>query len=70
MQNKGQVHTPERLVKMGHSQTLGEHIIKKRTGFTLAFPQQSDSKGNLLKDGAMIDYIFKNGTFHETYQTL
>lgn len=43
---------------------------KKRTGFTLAFPQQSDSEGNLLKDGAMIDYIFKNGAFHESYQTL
>jgi hypothetical protein len=43
---------------------------KERTGFTLAFPQQSDSKGNLLKDGAMIDYIFKNGTFHESCQIL
>ncbi len=43
---------------------------KKGTGFTLAYPQQSDSEGNLLNDGAMIDYIFKDGRFHESCQTL
>ncbi len=43
---------------------------KKGTGFTLAYPQQIDSEGNLLKDGAMIDYIFKDGKFHEIYQIL
>jgi hypothetical protein len=41
-----------------------------RTGFTLAYPQHSDSEGNLLVDGAMIDYVFKDGKFHESYQTL
>jgi hypothetical protein len=44
--------------------------IKKGTGFTLAYPQQSDSDGHLLNDVAMIDYIFKDGEFHESYQTL
>ena len=43
---------------------------QKRTGFTLAYPQQSDIDDNLLSDGAIIDYIFKSGEFHESYQTL
>ena len=43
---------------------------KNGKGFTLAYPQQSDSEGRLLRDGAMIDYTFVNGQFHESYQTL
>jgi len=43
---------------------------KPRTGFTLAYPQQSDINGNLLDDGAVIEYIFKDGEFQESYQTL
>ncbi len=42
----------------------------KGKGFTLAYPQQSDSKSNLLNDGVMIDYNFKDGKFDETHQTL
>lgn len=41
---------------------------KQGTGFTLAYPQQSDSEGKLLKDGAIYDYTFENGKFHENYQ--
>ena len=33
------------------------------TGFTLAYPQQSDSEGALLKDGFVIDYTFSDGAF-------
>ena len=43
---------------------------KKGTGFTVAYPQQSDSEGNLLQDGVMIDYVFKDGEFQENYQIL
>jgi hypothetical protein len=39
-------------------------------GFTLAFPQQSDSEGNLLNDGFMIDYTFSDGAFTEKSQVL
>jgi hypothetical protein len=38
--------------------------------FTKAYPQQSDVNGNLLKDGAMIDYVYEDGKFKESYQTL
>jgi hypothetical protein len=43
---------------------------KTRTGFTLAYPQQSDINGNLLVDGDVTEYTFKDGEFHESYQTL
>ena len=38
--------------------------------FTKAIPQQSDKKGNLINDGVMIDYYFKNGKFIEEKQIL
>jgi hypothetical protein len=31
--------------------------------FTIGIPQQSDSKGELLNDGGMIEYLFKNNEF-------
>ena len=43
---------------------------KNGKGFTLAYPQQTDPNGNLLNDGAIVDYTFKNGKFNESYQTL
>jgi hypothetical protein len=39
-------------------------------GFTLGYPQQSNDNINILIDGEMIDYIFKDGEFSEFYQTL
>ena len=38
--------------------------------FTKAIPQQSDAKGNLLKDGVLIDYHYKDGKFLEEKQIL
>lgn len=38
--------------------------------FTKAIPQQSDAKGNLLNDGAMIDYFFRDGDFIKEKQIL
>lgn len=39
-------------------------------GFTLAYPQQSDPAGKLLRDGFMIDYAFEDGAFTEKSQVL
>jgi len=38
--------------------------------FTLAVPQQSDAKGELINDGLMIDYYFENGKFRGEKQIL
>lgn len=38
--------------------------------FTKAIPQQSDAEGNLLKDGVLIDYHYKDGKFLEEKQIL
>lgn len=43
-----------------------ENIIKNQTPvpvFTVAFPQQTDSQGELLRDGDIVDYYFENGVF-------
>ncbi|MBI5578468.1 MAG: hypothetical protein HY895_04875 [Deltaproteobacteria bacterium] len=66
---------PEKLENMndGNKETGLNYYLwpnKEGTGFTLAYPQQTDTKGNLLNDGAMIDYLFKDGEFQESYQTL
>ena len=39
-------------------------------GFTLAYPQEFDAKGELGGDGAMAEYIFKNGKFDGTVEIL
>lgn len=40
------------------------------TGFTLAYPQVVDINGELSGDGAMVEYIFKDGKFEEHVETL
>lgn len=40
------------------------------SGFTLAYPQQSDANGDLLIDGEMVEYIFSQGVFSESYQII
>jgi hypothetical protein len=38
--------------------------------FTKAYPQQTDSEGELLNDGVMIDYYYEDGKFISEVQTL
>lgn len=40
------------------------------TGFTLTYPQQADAKGELAGDGAIVEYVFNNGKFDESVETL
>jgi hypothetical protein len=56
----------EGIVDIGHNYYLW--LNEKRSEypdliFTIGIPQQSDSKGELLNDGGMIEYFFKNNEF-------
>jgi hypothetical protein len=39
-------------------------------GFSLIYVQTSDEKGSLISSGAILDYVFEDEKFEETYQTL
>lgn len=40
---------------------------RQEPGFSLGYPQEGDSEGNLISDGGLFRYVFKDGKFEEEY---